>query len=774
MVTAATVFRDFVTDGVPSSGRNKPKKSEIRAWGAAIEAAIDAADGGFTLDAVPGFDADNAHIALQAIADQTSGKESLHIHFLAKDYTFKTSVTFNVRNVSITAEIGHKLIATNGIAAESAAFEFGTQAGLEPTGTMRQQITNPSLSVAAKSCQVANAGAFSRGDIAGIVSGSGSSSGEYWYGISGQNGFGRARKCEMVEIERVDYVSNTIYFMAPLLDSYDCTAHVVEIRRFDMQGERFVAQDLNWFGAGGGNTHDDVSEPSSGPRAINVWGFRDVTYRGGKLRNFGRFGAMFYNCLSGTLSGVDADGWAAEDQSNFKPDNPAYRSVWFTGFFICGGTDWVVSGNNYRNMRRLCDIDRGPWFPRNVTFSHNTADNCEYVMSGHVGEKIAYIGNIGVRCRFGLMTRARHTKAIGNMIQCERYGMQAGPIAGTGIVWDVNTARAGTLEFVDNTVEVSSGEYFATYMSFDRLLIVDNTCFGSLDTNGRHGFNIQAKYMRDLTIENNLIDMSLAGQTGSLGDCIFVGDGDQGSGGVLEVQDGVSIKGNDLRGGSTGIRIRGVSKDNGTTLGSRSKNMEIGPNKHVNHALRDIRFEQGVYDGARIRVIGGQSFGSRASWPRVSLGSDMRRWSEVPLSDPAPTEKIDGSFIGLINPTHDVSLAQVAFTTHRKGQKYWNVDPGASQPTLYLVGQDGTRGTLSGVTGNIASGSSAMTVNDATNIFVGCYLSIAGAGAAGAALVARVNQVVGSAVTLDVNASTSVSGAAVTFRNSSILPVAAA
>lgn len=38
MVTAAEVWRDYEVDGVPSSGPHKPIKSDIRLWGAAIEA----------------------------------------------------------------------------------------------------------------------------------------------------------------------------------------------------------------------------------------------------------------------------------------------------------------------------------------------------------------------------------------------------------------------------------------------------------------------------------------------------------------------------------------------------------------------------------------------------------------------------------------------------------------------------------------------------------------------------------------------------------------
>jgi hypothetical protein len=40
--TAANIWGDFVTTGVPSSGKKKPKKSEIRAWGAWIESLLNA------------------------------------------------------------------------------------------------------------------------------------------------------------------------------------------------------------------------------------------------------------------------------------------------------------------------------------------------------------------------------------------------------------------------------------------------------------------------------------------------------------------------------------------------------------------------------------------------------------------------------------------------------------------------------------------------------------------------------------------------------------
>lgn len=40
--SAATVFRNYETDGVPSSGNHKPKKADIRTWGTAVETVVNA------------------------------------------------------------------------------------------------------------------------------------------------------------------------------------------------------------------------------------------------------------------------------------------------------------------------------------------------------------------------------------------------------------------------------------------------------------------------------------------------------------------------------------------------------------------------------------------------------------------------------------------------------------------------------------------------------------------------------------------------------------
>ncbi|TPI39317.1 hypothetical protein FJW07_14160 [Mesorhizobium sp. B3-1-9] len=60
---ANTIFRDFVTDGVPASGTNKPRKSKIREWGTWLESIVTAftSNGGLIYGSKASMDADLAH-----------------------------------------------------------------------------------------------------------------------------------------------------------------------------------------------------------------------------------------------------------------------------------------------------------------------------------------------------------------------------------------------------------------------------------------------------------------------------------------------------------------------------------------------------------------------------------------------------------------------------------------------------------------------------------------------------------------------------------------
>lgn len=84
--TANTVYRDFVTDGVPSSGKNKPKKSEIRRLLTGYETIINAflSNGGLIYSSKAALDADlarGANSMAWVVGDATVGNNGVYMKF---------------------------------------------------------------------------------------------------------------------------------------------------------------------------------------------------------------------------------------------------------------------------------------------------------------------------------------------------------------------------------------------------------------------------------------------------------------------------------------------------------------------------------------------------------------------------------------------------------------------------------------------------------------------------------------------------------------------
>jgi hypothetical protein len=80
---ANTIFRDFETDGVPSSGKHKPRKAKIREWGAWLEGFVQAftSNGGLIYQTKAQLDADLAHGANSSawvVADSTAANNGIY------------------------------------------------------------------------------------------------------------------------------------------------------------------------------------------------------------------------------------------------------------------------------------------------------------------------------------------------------------------------------------------------------------------------------------------------------------------------------------------------------------------------------------------------------------------------------------------------------------------------------------------------------------------------------------------------------------------------
>ena len=95
-----------------------------------------------------------------------------------------------------------------------------------------------------------------------------------------------------------------------------------------------------------------------------------------------------------------------------------------------------------------------------------------------------------------------------------------------------------------------------------------------------------------------------------------------------------------------------------------------------------------------------------------------------------------------------------------------NTAPNTGAPWGWICKTLGTAGTLNGgaTTGDINSGSYTLTVNTATGLYEGAYISIAGVGGG-----KKVIKISGTTITLDSTAGATVTGAAVSFSNSAFV-----
>lgn len=108
---------------------------------------------------------------------------------------------------------------------------------------------------------------------------------------------------------------------------------------------------------------------------------------------------------------------------------------------------------------------------------------------------------------------------------------------------------------------------------------------------------------------------------------------------------------------------------------------------------------------------------------------------------------------------HEYSTTTPTVGTWRQGDRieYTNATSSSSAIGQYCT-LSGTLGTLSGVTGTINSGTNSLTVSSNTNLAIGAYITIAGVTG-----IKRITAMSGNTVTIDSNASASVTSAAIAY-----------
>lgn len=121
-----------------------------------------------------------------------------------------------------------------------------------------------------------------------------------------------------------------------------------------------------------------------------------------------------------------------------------------------------------------------------------------------------------------------------------------------------------------------------------------------------------------------------------------------------------------------------------------------------------------------------------------------------------------------VNSQHSsVATALPTTGSYTVGETIWRETPAVGQPIGWKCTASGTLGTLSGTTGSITNGTNTLVVNTAAGLAEGQRINVTGAGGP-----FYIRKLSGTTAYLDTNATATVSGAAVSFSNATLVAMA--
>jgi hypothetical protein len=599
--------------------------------------------------------------------------------------------------------------------------------GAGSSTTLTAAITSSSTTFSVASATGLTAGKFVR-----ISSGS-----EYWSGITGDGGFQPVSKSELTRIRSVS--GTTITPEWGFADTYSISGHTVTITPYTFI-ENIRIDGVQFYGVGGGN-----SNTTSGvnPMALQVLYANDVSVTNCRIENFQYTAVEFELCNSVRFTNSEIIGRDLADSSNLPT-----ISVFFYGVVFLGCTNWVFSNNTCQNLRRAMDANyiSGTTIPRHGVVANNTTISCLNGVGSHFCEDVVFSGNVIVNAETGIYYRGKNAVIVGNSIEASGttgYGILVGSQAGSSYS---NDPSCGYMTISNNRIKAAT-RGVAFQNDVDGAVISGNLIYGGTST----GLWFLGKRIRDVIISDNHID--LTNRTTNV-DCIMFDNTTSPVDSV--VMKNILITGNRLKNSTTAIRVEGPSSQ-----ANAASNIVIKENVFADdkaEMIRGVALTTGYFD--QNIVVRDNLFEASITSAPVFIDSNAHLFSQAPDNADNATWNYNQQVIKFsTNTTLQSKLTALV------GQRVINSAPAASGYIGWVCTTAGTSGTLAGVTGDITSGSPTLTVSGAAanDIFVGCFLTVAGAAAAAANLSARVTAVSGSTITLNANAGTTVTGAAVTY-----------
>lgn len=658
--------------------------------------------------------------AIQATINANPGKEILFTGV----FRVTNTITLSTSNTTLRG-VGQARIVP-----DAASFSTGQPVlrisgpGVVATTTLASSATYNNNSI-----QVASASGFASGKFITLTS-----SGEYWNGITGDSGFQLVNKSELNTIQ---YVSGTtITTEWNLADSYSVSGYTVTVKVYDFI-ENVKVIGLQFYGVGGGSAHTSASY---GPEAIQANYVNNLEISGCTIQNFVSSAIRTTICNDVRICNNEILGRDDKDSSNLPN-----ISDFAYGISAIGTCNFVVANNTGQNLRRLFDANytSGTTIPRNGTVSGNTVVASTTGMGTHQAEYVNFIGN-AIYSSGGIYIRGKSCNVIGNIIDqydatTSAAGITYGGDDGTNYS---NNPSCGYIVVADNSIRTkSAGILIRTDIQGG--VISGNTIRGGTN----HGIWVTPKRVQDFHIRDNTIDIT--NRTAARYCVYFNNLYDR----CVQLQS-VNITNNHLKNGSEGVRIEAPVANTNAATNIVIRGNFVNTDTTLSSA---VRFSSGYF--GKGMVFQENTVGSPTISGEVFVSGNRYLFSEWPDVGENNFYGSNQSAIGIATVSN-LGAKQTALV----GQRIINSAPAPGGYMGWVCTTSGTSGTISR-TGSISASLTTLTIDDNTNndAFVGCYLKIAGAGVAGADLVARVTAVSGTTVTLDTAASTSVTSAAVTY-----------
>lgn len=599
--------------------------------------------------------------------------------------------------------------------------------GAGSSTTLTAAITSSSTTFSVASATGLTAGKFVR-----ISSGS-----EYWSGITGDSGFQPVNKSELNRIRSVS--STTITPEWGFADTYSISGHTVTITPYTFI-ENIRIDGVQFYGLGGGNSN---TVSGVNPTALQVLYANDVSVTNCRIENFQNTAAEFMLCNSVRFTNGEIIGRDLADSSNLPT-----ISAWFYGATFQGCTNWVFSNNTCQNLRRAMDANfvSGTTIPRHGVVANNTSIACQNGLGSHFCEDVVFTGNVITDAESGIFYRGKNAVIVGNTIEAGNtlgYGILVGSQDGSSYT---ENPSCGYMTVSNNRIKTAA-RGIAFQNDVEGAVISGNFIYGGNST----GLWFLGKRAKDIIISNNHID--LTNRTTDVSCILFDNTTSPIDSVVLK---NVLITGNRLKNSITGIRVEGPSSQANAASNIIIKENVFADDKAA--MARGVALTTGYFD--QNIVVRDNLFEASITSAPVFIDSNAHLFSQAPDNADNATWNYNQQVIKFsTNTTLQSKLTALV------GQRVINSAPAASGYIGWVCTTSGTSGTLAGVTGDITSGSPTLTVSGAAanDIFVGCFLTVAGAAAAAANLSAQVTAVSGTTITLNTNAGTTVTGAAVTY-----------